>query len=790
MNREISAAVNSADSIGTSLYSTELEGEIRSTQIDAAIINPVSDNAAYATLADKINTMPRAVFASQLGFRSGSANTAANTNTFRQFLRNSHLYALILDNDYYIGTTQTEPAHDILIIGNGHRLIIDDISGGYGLIKANNYGLFFENVVFTVGSAFASISDNNKNYKANVVYAAKGYTQTLGEIAFRGCGFTATGGSNPGAVWANPSPDPEFTLDTVNHGFSAVRLSGCSIVNNTNIIVTIYDMPGTVEITACRVKNMRARIVTVGVRSPNDTNFVARAQELGLATADAIKTLNQNIRRQISLYVHDNSIKNDIIINDISAQYICFVWMKGGKAVATGNRIEDIAVNLARNARNAPTEVFPMYLLAEDVFFSENICKNIYNFAYDPTAVTGSEDKLYYTHSILPNVKMYQGEKIISNNTFVLEESFLAAKCSELGKTINDLWPVVFIEMYDDGDRLNINNNVFNTYFMQFSRMNKRRYDGVVRISGNTFTIDTLGKADGTENKRNDLIMTYGGNYIISDNYFQIGSIETDLNFLTGEEPPSGVENTFVTQLTVKGNCFDIGQLRGSFNIIYAPNNGKAVINDNEIIIDDYRQVFRLLYGNNIPAMIKNNHIDIKSYNLTSQIGGILQESANIKGSDLAISYEVDGGLPQSAGNIVLGSRRLSLAAKFFSPAYATYLLQLFVENRTLSHPADKTYTYFIRLRAYSQGIDELIKLIFLPYGTASYKLRYRAASGYIEKTAAELYSEAIDTQFYSEGGEAVPLKLIGDANAAVKIKQVDDTPADFYDIEIMTVVT
>ena len=789
MNREISAAVNSADSIGTSLYSTELEGEIRNTQIDAAIINPVSDNAAYATLADKINTMPRAVLASQLGFRSGSANIAANTNTFRQFLRNSHLYALILDNDYYIGTTQSEPAHDILIIGNGHRFILDDISGGYGLVKANNYGLFFDNVVFTVGPAFASISDNNKNYKANVVYAANGYTQTLGEIRFDGCSFIAANGFNPGAVWANPSPNPEFTLDTVNHGFSAVRLTGCSIVDNTNIIVTIYDMPGTVEVTGCNIKNMRARIVTVGVRSPNDSNFVARALELGLA-AEEIKTFNQSIRRQISLYVHDNSVKNDIIISDISAQYICFVWMKGGKAVATGNRIEDIAVNLTRSARNVPTEVFPMYLLAEDVVFSGNVCKNIYNFAYDPTAATGSEDKLYYTHSILPNVKMYQGEKIISNNTFVLEESFLTAKCSELGKTINDLWPVVLIEMYDDGDNLNINNNVFNTYFLQFSRMNKRRYDGVVRISNNTFKIGTLGKADGTENKRNDLIMTYGGNYIISDNYFQIGSIETDLNLLTGEEPPSGVENTFVTQLTVKGNCFDIGQLLGSFNIIYAPNNGKAVINDNEIIIDDYRQAFRLLYGNNIPATIKNNHIDIKSYTLTSQIGGILQESASIKGSDLSISYEVEGSLPQSAGNIVLGSRKLSFAAKFFSPAYSTNLLQLSIEDRALTHPADKTYTYFIRLRAYSQGIDELIKLIFLPYGTASYKLRYRAASGYIEKTAAELYSEAIDTQLYGESGEAVPLSLTGSANAAAKIRQTGSTAADFYDIEIVTVVT
>lgn len=789
MSREISAAVNSAEVIGSSVYNNEIEGEIRSTQIDAAIINPVSESAAYATLADKINAMPRAVFASQYGFRSGSENTVVNTNTLRQFLRNRLFYTLILDGDYYIGTTQTEPAHDIVIIGNGHKLIIDDVSGGYGLIEANNYSLRFENAVFTVGSGFASISDSSKNYKANVIYAAKGYTQTLGEIAFRGCSFTATSGSNPGAIWANPSPDPEFTLDTVNHGFSLVQLSGCRIEGNTNIIVTLYDMPGKLEISGCTVRNMRARIVTVGVRSPNDSNFVARALELGLA-AETIKAFNQSIRRQISLYVHDNIVKNDIIISDVSAQYVCFVWMKGGKAVATGNRIEDIAVNLTRNARNVPTEVFPMYLLAEDVVFSENVCKNIYNFAYDPTAVTGNEDKLYYTHSILPNIKMYQGEKTVQGNTFILEKSFLAVKCTELGKSLTDLWPIVFIEMYDDGDTFNINNNVFDTYFLQFTRMDRRRYDGLVRISGNIFVIGELGKADGTENKRNDLIMSYGGEYIISDNVFKIGTVQTAFNLLTGETPPSGVENTFGTQLTVKGNSFGIGQLSDSCNFAYALNNGEVTISDNEIAVDDYRQAFRLLYGNDIPAVVRNNHIDIKSYTLASQIGGILQESASSQGADLVASYEAEGGLPQSAGNIVLGSRKLSFAAKFFSSAYSTYLLQLFVENHTLSHPADKTYTYFLRLRAYNQGIDELVKLTFLPYGTASYKLRYRAASGYIEKTAAELYSEAIDTQLYSEGGEAVPLSLTGSANAAVKIRQTGSTAADFYDIEIVTVVT
>lgn len=69
-------------------------------------------------------------------------------------------------------------------------------------------------------------------------------------------------------------------------------------------------------------------------------------------------------------------------------------------------------------------------------------------------------------------------------------------------------------------------------------------------------------------------------------------------------------------------------------------------------------------------------------------------------------------------------------------------------------------------------------------------KQRYRAASGYIEKTAAELYSEAIDTQLYSEGGEAVPLKITGAADSAAKIRQAGNTAADYYDIKIVTVVT
>ena len=792
MNREISAAVNSADSIGTSLYSTELEGEIRNTQIDAAIINPVSDNAAYATLADKINTMPRAVLASQLGFRSGSANIAANTNTFRQFLRNSHLYALILDNDYYIGTTQSEPAHDILIIGNGHRLILDDTSGGYGLVKANNYGLFFANVVFTVGPAFASISDNNKNYKANVVYAAKGYTQTLGEIRFDGCSFIAANGFNPGAVWANPSPDPEFTLDTVNHGFSAVRLTGCKIEGNTNIIVILYDMPGNIEISGCTVRNMQARIVTVGMRSPEDANFVARARELGLDANEEIRSFNQSIRRGITLTAISNSIRNDIIVEGVSAQYITPFWCKAGKADVTDNKIENLAVNLAANSRGVPTEVFPAYLLAETVVFADNYCKNIYNFAYDPIKNQSTDGDSYFTHSILPNIKMYEGDKIVENNTFILEESFLAERCQTLGKSIDDLWPIVFVELYADGDNVNINNNLIDSYFLQLTRMDRKRRDGIVRLTDNSFRVGHLGRADGTVNFKNDLFSTYTGTYIISGNTLKIGCVETALNLINGNAPPSSYTGELSTRAIIRDNAFEFGTVRDAVRLANNPRaQGDITIMNNMIRADDCRQAFTFVYGNEARTRISGNRIDA-AYNASAQLSGLIQEGATSLSPDLSADFSADNSLDQSCANIVIGARRVTFSAKFPASAFSANLIQLFIQSRTTEFPAGKAYTYYLRLSALDQGIhDEIIKLVFSPHGDSSYKLRYRTASGYSEKTADELYTESVNEPLYSEGGEAVPLRVVGSANSDVKIKQVTDkVAADWYDISIVTVVS
>lgn len=99
--------------------------------------------------------------------------------------------------------------------------------------------------------------------------------------------------------------------------------------------------------------------------------------------ANYIHDYNQLLRQKISLIITNNHVFSDKIIDDMNIQYVCFIWGKVGNVVATNNIIENIAVNLTNNGK-FPTEVFPMYLLSENVNFSNNICKNIYNFGYNP----------------------------------------------------------------------------------------------------------------------------------------------------------------------------------------------------------------------------------------------------------------------------------------------------------------------------------------------------------------------------------------------------------------------
>ena len=64
---------------------------MESEGITAEIHSPGAPQVIAFQGGDKLINMPRAAYASQLGFHSGSGHTADNTTAFKRFLRNKNI---------------------------------------------------------------------------------------------------------------------------------------------------------------------------------------------------------------------------------------------------------------------------------------------------------------------------------------------------------------------------------------------------------------------------------------------------------------------------------------------------------------------------------------------------------------------------------------------------------------------------------------------------------------------------------------------------------------------------
>lgn len=410
-------------------------------------------------------------------------------------------------------------------------------------------------------------------------------------------------------------------------------------------------MPGSIQVTNCIVKNLKNRIVVAGVNSPSSDSFISHMETLKTEGNDAnyIHDYNQLLRQKISLIITNNHVFSDKIIDDMNIQYVCFIWGKVGNVVATNNIIENIAVNLTNNGK-FPTEVFPMYLLSENVNFSNNICKNIYNFGYNPVknltptwgainkdqkpnATEEQKNKLatvkqrysYHTHSFLPNIKMYTGNKNISNNTFILEESFLQQGIDKINQksgenllNITDLFPPVLIESYALNDNMTIENNNFDVYFMHMSRMSEVRCDNSFNISNNTFKIKHLGKNNYPNDYYGASPEDSGITITTSDETIEINDRESEDSLQAQQDEINDI-STNVKK--IGGASYNVNQICKTNNLFYT-YGGTYLITNNTFIIENLQQEFNLVRGSepksenttNILSIIKNNLIKIKDY--------------------------------------------------------------------------------------------------------------------------------------------------------------------------------
>ena len=462
-----------------------------------------------------------------------------NGKKLREFVSDKNNDLLVLDGDYDITASGITPGHSLRIEGGGHRINIFSDDPDTALFEAGGYDI-------TVESA-----DIRGGY---FVSARSGYIERLGNITFEKCSFSGKGA----ALVSNPRDKLLFTEKTTGYGISLVKLKECTVTENENVIILTYDMPVKAAVEKCVVRELRCRVVACGVHTPDSSNnsaFSERVRELKgpLYSEESVQELNSALRAGIELEITGNDVKNTALIPAVQ-QYYCFVWMKGGRAVVRNNTVEGLAVYEDPGVQkkvSEPSEIFDMYLMANEVIYENNTSKNNYYFDYLPDGRYSVSEKdgkkIYKTNkieitSVFPNVKSYTGKKTIKNSSFTMKKEWLQKMLDEYNKrlkgssprTLNSLEPPPLVNLLTKNEDIVIENNTIDVYMTTFSRKDLKLSDKSYVFRNNNIRIGRLGKPGGNPDEKDILIKTAGGSYEISGNEITIKESSIPLELISG----------------------------------------------------------------------------------------------------------------------------------------------------------------------------------------------------------------------------------------------------------------
>ncbi len=498
-----------------------------------------------------------------------------NGEKLRGFFSDKNNSVLVLDKDYDISAAELTTEHSIKINGCGHMInIIPDDP---------------DKALFEAGSA--DITVENTDIRGGYFISAQGgYTEKLGKMIFEKCSFSGKGA----ALISNPRGELLFTERTPEKGISQVKMSECTVTENENVIILTYDMPVKAVVEKCTVKELRCRIVACGVHTPDSSNnnaFSERVRQLKgpLYSEESMQKLNSGLRAGISLEITGNTVRNNTLI-PAEQQYYCFVWMKGGKAVVRDNTVEGLAVYEDPGVRkkvNEPSEIFDMYLMADEVLYENNVSGNNYYFDYLPDgrySVTEKDGKrIFKTNkieitSIFPNIKSYTGKKTIKNSSFSLKKEWLQKMLDEYNKriksseprTLDSLEPPPLVNLLAKNEDITIENNTVDVYMTTFSRKDLKLSDKSYVFRNNNIHIEKLGNPSGNPDEKDILIKTAGGRYEISGNEIKIKESSIPLELISGVRDAAAdcvISNNDVTVEKAGGGVTLAWNIKGSVKI-------------------------------------------------------------------------------------------------------------------------------------------------------------------------------------------------------------------------------
>ncbi|MBQ1551007.1 MAG: hypothetical protein IIZ67_02800, partial [Bacilli bacterium] len=389
-------------------------------------IDEMVENGTFQNLIDEYTNIVTTF--SKIGFLHGEENASYNTTILTSLLNRDYLPTIYVDGTYYINnSSEIILDKSLRLIGNNGILIFTNTEPLFKL--DTNSEVYLENITFNETSGeFYLFNANNQ------------YTKKLNNIIINNCTF-----NNVSILRADLLE--EYSTSILSYGFDKIIIENSTFNDNKLIPVILQNVPCELTLTNNKVKNMYTRFCVFGITNDNENG--------------------DSFRKVMNLKCNFNTMKNDDdFYSNVSSQYHTFIFTKCGDIECIGNNIENIAIDEEYFTNNEPVETFGMYLLCNNLKFSDNTFKNIYNFSY----LNSQNNTKIEVMSLFPNIKGYSGGiKELNNNTFILEETWLTEKATHFNKTIESLKSIPVILLFNNDMNVKISNNIVNSYFGYWS---------------------------------------------------------------------------------------------------------------------------------------------------------------------------------------------------------------------------------------------------------------------------------------------------------------------------------
>ncbi|MCF8018785.1 MAG: hypothetical protein K9L62_05185 [Vallitaleaceae bacterium] len=383
-----------------------------------AAAQAAAEEAAAQAAAEAAAAAADGPLASVYGLVPNSTSSANNNATLLNKMINQY-GSIVIDGDYYIGTTsQSITNKNIEIVGtNGSELIFNN-SSNTTLFDPNKVtNLTLKNIGF-------------KNLNSSTLFIA--YSSTRNKTKVNRV-FVEDSSFDGNISLYRLSGDQSTNPNSVDFGVDEFIFKNNTVTDTSSSFIVLVDVPlRYAEVSNNYINNFKYIFFNSGI-----TNGIQYSDEI--------------FEAKDYIYVYNNTVENDDNwwADGDGGMYLTFILSENVKILYDSNHVEGLKAKVN-------VSIYDAYMSSRDVTYTNNTWKN--NITFHP-------DKIYNTlmKSKGGKVNNVPVERVYSNNTFIVEESF----AERVGQSKSNLF-IYFYDLTTTANNYTIENNLVDVYDLRF----------------------------------------------------------------------------------------------------------------------------------------------------------------------------------------------------------------------------------------------------------------------------------------------------------------------------------